>query len=69
MNIDPDATINVATVCGNEVSIYGDVPKEGGRRPLLRRFRLQHHGAAVLYAQEHDEAERSARARRQAVGR
>lgn len=66
MGANPDSTINVATVCGTEVRIYDDEPKSGGPRALLRTLSFAHYGAARLYAQEHDDAERAARARRQA---
>jgi hypothetical protein len=69
MGANPDSTINVAAVCGTEVRIYDDEPKGGGPRLLLRTLNFAHHGAARLYAQEHDEAERAARARRQNNGR
>lgn len=65
---NPDHNINVATVCGNEVRVFGDVPRGGGPRPFLRRISFPHHGAALLWAAEHDEAERVARARRQSSG-
>ena len=43
----------IATVCGNEVRIYG--PLEKTRRPLMRVIGFPHHGAALNYAQEHDD--------------
>ncbi|MES2950256.1 MAG: hypothetical protein V4858_17065 [Pseudomonadota bacterium] len=53
----------VAAVCDNEVRIYSGV-QENGRRPLLTTKRFAHHGAAVNYAQEHDEAEKQRDERR-----
>lgn len=60
--INPDGTIEVATVCGTVVSVYDKV-KHGRRR--LDRFIAPNHGAAVLWATEHDENQRAARARMQ----
>lgn len=44
----------VAAVCGNEVLVYG-VPNASGVRPLKRVIEFPHRGAALLWAQEHDE--------------
>jgi hypothetical protein len=62
-----DANISVATVCGNEVRIYA--PYEGRSRRRLESILggFSSPGAARLYAQQFDEREREARARRQAV--
>ena len=54
---------SVATVCGNEVRIYDGVD-ESGRRPLLLVLSCKHHGAAVNYAQEYDDAEKARDERR-----
>lgn len=64
---NPDANINVAAVCGKQVRVFGDIPPTGGRRPLLKTIDFPHHGAARLWAKEHDDAERAARARRQGL--
>jgi hypothetical protein len=53
----------VAAVCDNEVRIYGGV-EENGRRPLFAVHEFKHHGAAVNYAQEYDEAEKQRDERR-----
>lgn len=46
----------VATVCDNEVRIYGSVgPK--GRRPLIKVISFKSKGAAIMYAQDHDDRE------------
>ncbi len=48
----------VAAVCGSQVRIYGAVHTDRhGKdyRPLQRTIDFPHYGAAVLYAQEHDE--------------
>ena len=60
--LNPDASIYVAAVCGREVTIFND--KKHGRRAVQWR-NFPHRGAAVLFAIEHDEAERAARAWRQ----
>ena len=54
---------DVATVCENEVRIFGET-KDNGRRPLLRVLRFPHYGAAVNYATEFDEAEKKSDERR-----
>lgn len=52
-----DPTKPVAAVCDNEVRIFGPaVPaKKGLVRRLWRIHFFPHHGAALLYAREHDE--------------
>jgi hypothetical protein len=45
----------VATVCGNEVRIFGGKQKNG-IRPLQDIRTFPHHGAASLYATEFDDA-------------
>jgi hypothetical protein len=56
--INPDATIRVAAVCGEEVLIYD---KSKRVRRLSTTYQLANHGAAVLFAAEWDEAERRSR--------
>lgn len=58
--INPDGSIEVAAVCGGVVRIY-DTVKHKRRR--LDELYFPNHGAAVLFATEHDESQRAMRAR------
>ena len=64
-SMNPDANIQVAIVCGNEVRIYSELAEGYDRRQLKWVREFSSHGAAVLYAQEFEDAERASRARRQ----
>jgi hypothetical protein len=56
--INPDGSISVAAVCGNEVRVYSEA-KAGRRLRYAQTFAT--HGAARLWAHEHDDAERQPR--------
>jgi hypothetical protein len=53
--INPDGSLDVACVCGNEVRTYGEV--KFGRR-LKSVLQFSHRGAAIQYAHEYEEAQR-----------
>lgn len=57
--INPDASIMVAAVCGSEVRIY---EKSKRVRKLSNVIDFANHGQAAIFATEHDEAGRRARA-------
>lgn len=44
----------VVAVCGAEARVYGPV-NEFNRRPLWQVKHFQHHGAAILFAQEYED--------------
>lgn len=54
MNVSVPEHEPVATVCDNEVRIYGGKQKNGVS-PLLSRHEFPHRGAAILYATEFDD--------------
>lgn len=58
-----DDRINVAAVCGNEVRIYTDADNRG-RRGFMRMVRFNTYGAAKLFADEFEEAQRDRNGRR-----
>lgn len=53
--MNPDAAIDVATVCDNEVRTYRDA-KSG--RGLVSVIAFAHRGAALMYAHEYEECQR-----------
>lgn len=59
MNVTITEHEPVATVCGNEVRIYGGKEKNG-IRPLRQIKEFAHRGAAVLYATEFDDTTKRA---------
>jgi hypothetical protein len=44
----------VVAVCGKDAFTYGPI-EPNGIRPLIRKQTFQHHGAAILFAQEFEE--------------
>lgn len=57
--MNPDASIRVAIVCGDEVRVYEKT--KGAPRRLYGSYSFASHGAARLWAEEHDAMERQAR--------
>lgn len=57
-----EAAQPIAAVCGSQVRIYG--PLNVTRRPLLRVIEFPHRGAALNYAQEHDDRNKPAQPKR-----
>lgn len=45
---------SVATVCGNEVRLWGELTKKN-RRPLVKIISFPTYGAALFYATEYDD--------------
>lgn len=66
--MNPDANINVVAVYPNGLAVfYGHAVEEDGTalpRPRLYSRQFPNYGAARLFAQEYEEAQRKDRARR-----
>lgn len=64
MQINPDANIAVAAVYDNGVvRIYDSKPEDAKKRLFLRTLSFSTYGKALLFAKNHDERQRRARAK------
>ncbi len=63
-NVNPDALIAVAAVCGTKVTVYDALSNGEQRRSKLFEREFTSHGAAKMFAAEFEDGERQSLAAR-----